>query len=1106
MEMTTGRTVRLKLFLEGVEVSVSSALVTGGIMQPCSATIAIPAARAGMELKARTLVHLFYLDEAKDSPATAKSRGVEEIQEDPTRWRMLFAGELVRKTYSKRPGDRVITLICQDFSSYWHSAKLFWGRKKTADATYKKIMFMGATHLHRGRELVDSSNDLVKLLSGNPSTLPGVQGLLGGIIALLESTTGVYDNKEAKNFRGVNDFLSQAELRLHLTRMIGASEQDDSSAAFLNTSQFKRYLRQISKGIKSTSSYMELVTLLLSKVYHTWSSVPAPPYIPADSSSIITKQVVGVGGAYTGSGELGRLKAAIARAFAVSGAREDFCRDRSAKYVWVADTYLTRPVGASGRTTELATDEHERYNRDMVRSQLLTYTPESITRIAETYYKSVLDRNGPNTTAERKALDVVKGLQLAAEAIGFINRVGTAGSTELAQQGFPYHTRSNISKIHSLLSNAAKLTGVTVARPTKTVEKEVDAASRLNAHLFMPDLYMVPPPRCNVIFPDHHTGITFQHDLVNEITRLALSGRTRSGKDKKQIYVAPNAEILGGPKAEDMEEAARKGTSFIMAHEIYTGIVAAVEGLGDNDVFKKINSTVKRSEVREGVSLDKVEGQARYSPQDHLQRAANFVFFEKRLRARVGSVSCRFAPQLVPGLPGLVLDNTGDGTEGIHIIGMIETIRHNVNAQGLATTTVTLSKCRRHDEEIELYGDGDVDETGRITVEKLKSRNTKRVLSSPEFHVEYRGLDAEGRAILPDNLDPAGVKGYTHRPASGASYKVRIHDYRPEKTTTADGIFINRDGVATSDGHLPSIYPDLAKEIPPERIDRTRGAVVLDAVDSARRAAAGLGNAGGALAQGGGAELGIAGQGLGVRVDVVEYKKTSIKKKVRFSFEETTTPPWFASIFLPHNIGTQFYEPMLGCTSVLDATELEKSEKAQLSENGKRTRAGDEKTSELYVDVGGREGDEAVLVQIPAEYGTTDNSVYLSVEALSRVWRALTDAGSDIDRFIDNYCKRNYADIVTMMGNVNPYLIFRGNLTRQSKAQVGFHGNAYGAYADLEDVAGEPLNPEPLAVGPNGAGDPRRVSAGVDPRRGRYQAVIDYFNVVADLALAEEDA
>ena len=105
----------------------------------------------------------------------------EERISDPARWRLLFMGEVGQISMVKRPGARYVNLECTDFSSYWFSTKLYWGSKKTSDSTYKRLMFLGATHLHRGKELVDSSNDLVKLLSGKPSTLPGVSGLLGGM-------------------------------------------------------------------------------------------------------------------------------------------------------------------------------------------------------------------------------------------------------------------------------------------------------------------------------------------------------------------------------------------------------------------------------------------------------------------------------------------------------------------------------------------------------------------------------------------------------------------------------------------------------------------------------------------------------------------------------------------------------------------------------------------------------------------------------------------------------------------------------------------------------------------------------------------------------------
>ena len=244
-----GRFLGLRLFLEGIEVDVVSAVVSAGINTPATAVIDIPACDAAHRLAPRTLVHLFYIessynlvssDEGAGTPGTPTRMRIAEEDEEPrvnpelkrlngvktldtadlSNWRLLFAGEVLGYGYSKVGAFRQIALQCQDFTSYWQQSKLYWGKSKVSANSYKKTVFTGATHLHVGKRPAENSGALLRLLTSRPSTIPKLPGILGGVVNLLESAVGVYDSTARKRYRGVNDFMTQAELRLRLTRTI----------------------------------------------------------------------------------------------------------------------------------------------------------------------------------------------------------------------------------------------------------------------------------------------------------------------------------------------------------------------------------------------------------------------------------------------------------------------------------------------------------------------------------------------------------------------------------------------------------------------------------------------------------------------------------------------------------------------------------------------------------------------------------------------------------------------------------------------------------------------------------------------------------------------
>ena len=307
MQKVQGRQLGLRLFMEGVECDITSVKVSCGVNQAASAVVTIPAVDEAHRLLPRTLVHIFYFDsryelgtdQAVDGntviygaqarymdpaqAAEAKKKGTAAMLTDKNdwhNWKLLFAGEVLGYSFRKVGGRREVVLACSDFTSYWDNCRLYWGKRKSSVFnSYKTAIFSGATQLYRGKSKVDGHNDLNRLLQKKPSAMPNVPGLLGGIFSVLESATGCFSPDDKKRFRGCNDFLSQAEIRLKLTRQIGASEKDDTSAAFTNSKSFKRYLRKLSKSVGHTATFMQFTNMLMGKIYHVWNSQVAPAYI-----------------------------------------------------------------------------------------------------------------------------------------------------------------------------------------------------------------------------------------------------------------------------------------------------------------------------------------------------------------------------------------------------------------------------------------------------------------------------------------------------------------------------------------------------------------------------------------------------------------------------------------------------------------------------------------------------------------------------------------------------------------------------------------------------------------------------------------------------------
>jgi hypothetical protein len=1057
MNKSSGRIVRLRLFLEGIEVDVGSVTVGGGVNQPMTASISIPASSAATKFLPRTLAHVYYFDSGNALQADGVYRTRPDIS-DMRNWRLLFMGEAVSFRYvTAGAGTRQIELMCQGFSTYWEHAKLYWGGARgLSHHGLKRAIFAGASHVEQSQR--KGRNTITNIIQRSPVTLPGMTGVLGGVISLLESCTGVYTapegikkgGKSTKTFRGVNDFVSSAELRYHLTRMIGALPEDDTSAAFIESKSFKRYFARVSRALGSTGSYYQLASLLLQKVYHDFTSVPAPPYFSSGQIVTTKRQVSSERVSFPGNARLAELFKAITQARDVTGNRVSSRLEAtrvSEPGVKNVDYILSREV--SPGVVEPDTPGHAKYASAIRATGLLRYQESELIALGRAARSAAA---GKGATANRKASSTAAGLTATNRAITLLKLV-TNNQTTVAGQ-YSFHTSRRIREILRYLDIAKDNLSKVSSRGSRTVKRNVTLGDRVHAYLIKPDLYMAPPPRCNVIWPSQHSTVSYSRAWLNEPTRLWMHGRTKSGRDKRDIYFAPNINMVGVPGANTAVEAVKKGAAFLMPHEKYTGIVPVFKGLGDNDIFKKQHR-------REG---SKAGGRAQGSPQAHLQRSANFEFFRQRFAARTMQVGAMFMPGIVPGLPALLLDPevrhasiTGDA-QATHYVGTVHNVRHSINAAGAASTNIVMTKCRAHDEGLDLFADDNPGET----VRKVRREVTRR-LTGPDgqdFTAEYNGQFVTGYAKT-DHITPDSVGGL--EPRRGARYSIVAKDFRKDHGFGTD-VDIND----TADGHRTIIDREYNQSRPNETIDTPNERPKL-----------------------------------GLVVEVRETRTVTNERIIKFSLEDTLTPPWFSQIYRSGNIGGSYYTPMLGCRSVVDNAEgfdpnedsgtqtseelIEEAQQRELLEA-----AGGNVTFEMPIKTG--DGSEVTVINLPVELAEGSASTEQAADVLGRVWVALRTSGADVEAFVEAYGSRKFATMQDIMGTMNPDLLLlpTDSPPKYQDGVLGFHGEAYGSMTELRGLDGEPLFDAAVKQGAEERNEAQRISTETDPRSQRRIRVLDY--------------
>ena len=146
--------IKIRLFVEGIEIPVVACQVASAPNSPVMASIQIIPLAEGLRLLPRTLVHVFFLDDYEDSvpnlgtsrestkpggSAFDRAKGAkdqarrdgEEVTDDINndfrlqRFKLLFVGEIVGVQWSKSPMNRSLVLQCADLSNYWDHAYQF---------------------------------------------------------------------------------------------------------------------------------------------------------------------------------------------------------------------------------------------------------------------------------------------------------------------------------------------------------------------------------------------------------------------------------------------------------------------------------------------------------------------------------------------------------------------------------------------------------------------------------------------------------------------------------------------------------------------------------------------------------------------------------------------------------------------------------------------------------------------------------------------------------------------------------------------------------------------------------------------------------------------
>lgn len=1058
---SVGQLLRLRLFLEGQEVPVVSANVHAAINSPATASIQVIATDRLHDLKARTLVHLFFYDSYEEEPLVPNeadpetvSAASQNVRAIGPRYKLLFAGELANVSFSRTKGSRSAILECVDFTAYWSQARHYFKEMFSLSSEQGRTAnFVAASVSTYDSWFKSPGGEVIRALQTRPVTHKGMTGLLGGVVHLMEVMGGVY--KGGKQFRGVNDFFNIAELRLHLMQMVGALEADDTSAKLLNHRKFRKYLTRVLQQLGATASFRDIINVVLQLIRHQTIPNPAAHYkgsrqVPPPEGSTVTKQPPAADRAILRAAA-GHLTDAH-RAARKGEEEASFLLEESATEDEASRLIRLIPPSQHGRAIQGTDNARVQAIRDHqleIDSSLLLALEE---------LEKLSAKTAPRAVSLRAEIEEKLRFDILARPARL--SIATA-IDELV----------DLSKCGRAWAKKAKNLNLGKVPDTKPRTK----VPRLFSTLVLPDCWFVPPPRCNVLFPELYSTFNYSRNFMAEITRLQLTTTSEympiEAAGLPTIGLGTVKQIYHAPKIKKQVErtgsgAATRAARTLLPHEVFTGIVPHFEWMGN----------IKQMRVAE-------EGSKEYEKLGYAQRLANFLFFRRRFSARSLALQGKFNPHVVAGLPGLVIDRflseeqadlyqdkglteaqrlekARGAVTPTQYLGKVSSVAHNVS-QGGGATVVTMTQVRTHNESDE-YLDADI-----RTVRK-KTGTTKDPGS------------------VTDNLG----KGLSH-------IDLAIQHLSPKVVLTASAqaqaqavghidLAVTLVRRAKSETRIGKIKKYCRKGL--ARLDRARSLADTSIVseDSGRNSAFAV------------SELEIARKHLR-RVSGLKSVGNYRSEATTVPPEEILRPPWFSSIYTNELIGEQVYQPLLGIDAITDALDVRTTAEDKAIKESERLREiadvldidlKGERTDEearLYKDLLARSMEESMFANPVLESGS---SIEEAVDHLVRsyAYTKVSQGQQSAHSFVRQYHRRPIATMLEVLGSDHELAVRRevDKAGFDAGRVVGFHENAYG---DVDPMAGLTDKEWPPA---EGKAPRKRVQGDLDPRRERYRAVDAY--------------
>lgn len=935
-------------------------------------------------------------------------------------YRLLFAGEVVGFSMVRTAQSRALVLQCLDFSSYWDACHATSiDWGPNGNAFYNDAAMYGSTTVLFDNIANHQPEKLVSWLNDTPKT-PGLTAI-GGLAG------GVIRMLEAMggipgHERGVNDFFSVAQLRCKILEQIAAEENDRTAARLLARGVFDEWLKNGLQSVGLQVTFRDMMKLLFQYIYYDMVPNPAAKYQPFQEG-----KTTSLDGSKISIKSSPMISASVAR---LKATRKN----------------LIRMINSSD---SVAIKRQVKFSIDEIKKE-------------ESIFRGV------------KSSDCLRGAGMLAVA-----HAALSAKVDLAQPQ-DYGIEEAVKRIEEAEKVIFSSRNTIISRETSSTSASND---RLLAHILRPDCFFVPPPRCNVLFPEDYVQFSYDRVFTSEVTRAQLllySELINPGGGDRMFASSVVSPFLSADANNMIKGAGSQGYRSLMPHELHTGIIPRTEWLSNTVAF-------------DGKPNQEAQDKKKGARLGWMRRASMFHFFKGRYASRQASVTGRFNPRIVCGFPGLIITKpfivkgvdpsdtsllakvqTKAQEMGgpVHLIGMINSVAHSISQDG-GTTSISMHHVRQHmgvDDEL-LY------------ILSRKQNKKKVILKIP------LSADTEDEKLLklmadlsPQSTAPRRGKGGTSATAFKSSkatvYEI-VDGVRTEKEETflipqrKQKSSIPQPGKLTVSGSIPGVEGDF--DVPALPTKLVRGA------------------------------KGLHGKVLGVSVEddslvrkkyglvfssMVLYEELEVEITTEVPVEENIRPDWFSSNYSNLSIGPNIYDKFFGCGSIVDDLAVEALGSSTIN-IPLGTTPDDEVTAPPD------KGLDKIVDEVQAgETLKSKVTIEKAANMIGFLYGSVKSQGMDVDQFINNFTARPIATLEEVLAP-ETNLTISGDKVTGVEGPLGFHTLAvHQTTVEAGNLTGLINDPQLKVPRIRSTGSSKPIPPGYDVRLEKRDRVLKYYEAL----------